>query len=102
MLAFNSSLVLALRPQKTFLRKTLFALLLSLISVSISQAKPPDASKALQIYFIDVEGGQATLFVTPTGQSLLIDTGWPANNGRDADRIVAAAKDAKLTKIDYV
>ena len=60
------------------------------------------ASKELQIYFVDVEGGQATLFVTPAGQSLLIDTGWPDFNGRDADRIVAAAKKAGVTKIDYV
>lgn len=56
----------------------------------------------LRVYFIDVEGGQATLFVTPAEQSLLIDTGWGANDGRDADRIVAAAKDAGLKKIDYV
>ena len=56
----------------------------------------------LRIYFIDVEGGQSTLFVTPAGQSLLIDTGWPDNNGRDADRIVAAAKAAGIKKIDYV
>ena len=47
---------------------------------------------ALQIYFVDVEGGQATLFVTPEKESLLIDTGWPGNESRDADRIVAAAK----------
>ncbi len=53
-------------------------------------------------YCIDVEGGQATLFVSPQGQSLLIDTGWDGNNGRDADRIAAAAKDAGLKKIDYV
>ena len=52
------------------------------------------AAKDLQIYFVDVEGGQATLFVTPSGESLLVDTGWPGNNGRDADRIVAAAKKA--------
>jgi competence protein ComEC len=56
--------------------------------------------KALQIYFVDVEGGQATLFVTPAHQSLLIDTGWPG--GRDADRIVAVAKKAGIDKIDYV
>ena len=56
----------------------------------------------LRVYFIDVEGGQATLFVTPAGQSLLIDTGWPGNNGRDADRIVTAAKDAGLSRLDYV
>src|SRR5580658_4825036 len=62
----------------------------------------PAETKSLRVYFVDVEGGQATLFVTPEGQSLLIDTGWDGNNGRDADRIVAAAKSAGLTKIDYV
>jgi beta-lactamase superfamily II metal-dependent hydrolase len=51
---------------------------------------------------VDVEGGQATLFVTPEGKSLLIDTGWPGNNGRDADRIAGAAKDAGIKKIDFV
>lgn len=65
-------------------------------------ASPAPDSKTLQIYFVDVEGGQSTLFVTPAGQSLLIDTGWPGNNGRDADRIVAAAKQAGLRSIDYV
>jgi beta-lactamase superfamily II metal-dependent hydrolase len=58
------------------------------------------AKKPLQIYFVDVEGGQATLFVTPARQSLLIDTGWPG--GRDAERIVAAAHAAGVKKIDYV
>src|SRR5260221_6468034 len=65
-------------------------------------APATESHKALQIYFIDVEGGQSTLFVTPEGKSLLIDTGWPGNSGRDADRIVAAAKDAKISKIDFV
>src|SRR5258705_6657370 len=65
-------------------------------------AATPESHKGLQIYFVDVEGGQATLFVTPEGKSLLIDTGWPDNNGRDADRIAAAAKDAKISKIDFV
>lgn len=60
------------------------------------------AQKPLEIYFIDVEGGQATLFVTPSGQSMLIDTGWPGNQFRDANRIAAAAKNAKIKKIDYV
>lgn len=59
-------------------------------------------ANTLRIYFVDVEGGQATLFVTPAGQSLLIDTGWPGHEGRDADRIVAAAKNAGVKKIDYV
>ena len=49
------------------------------------------ASRPLQVYFIDVEGGQATLFVSPSGHSMLVDTGWPDHDGRDAKRIVAAA-----------
>src|SRR5262245_48217122 len=65
-------------------------------------ASAAPAEKSLRAYFVDVEGGQATLFVTPEGESLLIDTGWPGNSGRDADRIVAAAKDAGVSKIDYV
>jgi beta-lactamase superfamily II metal-dependent hydrolase len=64
------------------------------------RAAPP--AKPLQIYFVDVEGGQATLFVMPAGKSLLIDTGWPGFQGRDADRIVAAAKLGGISKIDYV
>jgi beta-lactamase superfamily II metal-dependent hydrolase len=66
----------------------------------------------LQIYFIDVEGGQATLIVTPERHSLLIDTGWAgdgsgfrpgeAHAARDANRIVAAARDAGITQIDYL
>ena len=67
-----------------------------------SHASTAQAGKTLQIYFVDVEGGQATLFVTPAGQSLLIDTGWPAHDGRDADRIVAAAGKAGISKIDFV
>jgi len=71
-----------------------------LSSASLWAAHAP--RKPLQIFFVDVEGGQATLFVTPAHQSLLIDTGWPGNDGRDADRIVAAARKAGISKIDYV
>jgi competence protein ComEC len=72
------------------------------LNASAWAAPSPESGKALRIFFVDVEGGQATLFVSPAGQSLLIDTGWPGNNGRDADRIVAAAKKAGIRKIDYV
>jgi len=56
----------------------------------------------LDIYVIDVEGGNATLFVPPSGQSLLIDTGnvAPAAAIRDSGRIMEAIKDAGLTQID--
>jgi beta-lactamase superfamily II metal-dependent hydrolase len=58
------------------------------------------ATKTLDIYFIDVEGGAATLIVTPTGQSLLVDSGFPGD--RDAGRIAHVAKDvAGLTQIDH-
>ncbi len=60
------------------------------------------AAKDLEIFAIDVEGGQATLLVSPSGQSLLIDTGWPGMNHRDAGRIAAAAKAAGVKKIDYL
>lgn len=63
---------------------------------------PASAQEALKIFFIDVEGGQSTLFVTPAGQSMLVDTGWPDSNNRDADRIVAAARLAGIHQIDYL
>jgi competence protein ComEC len=59
-------------------------------------------SKPFEIYFVDVEGGQATLILSPSGQSLLIDTGWRGFEGRDADRIMQAAKAAKIRQIDYL
>lgn len=65
---------------------------------SLAQTK----SHSLRIYSIDVEGGQATLLVSPAGNSLLVDTGWPGNNGRDAERIEAAMKDAGVTRIDHL
>jgi beta-lactamase superfamily II metal-dependent hydrolase len=61
-----------------------------------------NAKTALRIYSIDVEGGQCTLIVGPTGSSLLVDTGWPGNNGRDADRVQAAMRDAGITRIDHL
>jgi beta-lactamase superfamily II metal-dependent hydrolase len=60
------------------------------------------AQKPLEIFFVDVEGGQATLFVTPAHESLLIDTGWGYHAYRDANRIAKAAKIAGIKKIDYV
>lgn len=57
----------------------------------------------LLIYAIDVEGGQSTLLVDArTHASLLVDAGWPGNDGRDATRIQAAMKDAGITRIDHL
>src|SRR5580765_7373193 len=68
-------------------------------STPVAMAQP---EKPLEIQVIDVEGGQATLIVSPSGESLLVDTGYPGLNGRDADRIAAAVKQAGLSRIDYL
>ena len=57
-------------------------------------------TRNLDIYWVDVEGGAATLIVSPTGESLLYDAGWEVGD-RDAKRIFAAAQQAGLKKIDY-
>ena len=60
------------------------------------------AANTLETTIIDVEGGKAVLTVSPSGESLLFDLGWPGYNGRDLSRIVAAAKAAGLKQIDYL
>src|ERR1700674_181323 len=58
--------------------------------------------RAFTIYFIDVEGGQSTLLVTPEHQALLVDAGFPGFDDRDARRILAAMRDANVTRLDYL
>jgi competence protein ComEC len=75
--------------------------LVTLVAVAVLGAQA--ARTTLDIYLIDVEGGNATLFVSPAGESLLIDTGnGGAAAARDADRIVAAARDAGIARIDHL
>jgi competence protein ComEC len=62
----------------------------------------PAYARNLEIFFIDVEGGQSTLIVTPTGQSLLIDAGYGGRDARDAERIFAATREAHIDHIDYL
>src|SRR5450631_4922133 len=62
------------------------AALTCLAGLAAAQTK---SAKTLDIYFIDTEGGLSALYVSPTGESLLIDTGNPG--GRDTDRIMEAA-----------
>jgi competence protein ComEC len=77
-----------------------FSLAVALSAVLIAQTR---TAKTLEIYVIDVEGGNSQLYVSPSGESVLIDTG---NAGaaavRDADRIMAAIKDAGITQIDHL
>ena len=75
---------------------------LALTAPGAMGAQTNTQSGNLAIYWIDVEGGASTLFVSPTGESLLFDTGNPGNGDRDAKRIFAAAQKAGLTRIDHV
>jgi competence protein ComEC len=59
-------------------------------------------AQTLRIYAIDVEGGKSTLYVSPSGESMLIDTGYGAHGNRDANRIAAAAASAGVKRIDYL
>jgi len=58
------------------------------------------SSKTLDMYVVDTEGGHAVLYVSPTGESLLEDTGNPG--GRDTDRIMEVIKSAGVTQIDHL
>ena len=69
---------------------------------SLAGLRPGSAAQTLDMYFIDVEGGQSTLIVTPAGESLLIDTGYGGSDGRDSTRILAAARAAGIKQIDYL
>ena len=82
-------------------------------AAALCAALAAQSRTTLDIYFIDVEGGQSTLVATPAGEALLVDTGFPGSGGfdalpgdpakaRDAQRILAAARDAGLTQIDYL
>src|SRR4029079_2077377 len=82
------------------MRRVTFILLLVLL---LTGGAPGLASaRNLEIFFIDVEGGQAALIVTPAGQSLLIDAGYAGRDARDAERIMAAAREAHVDHIDYL
>ncbi len=74
-----------------------FTALVFVCTVSVAYAQPN-----LRIYFLDMAGGASTLVVSPTSESILIDTGSMEPEHRDADRIMAAVEDAGLAKIDHL
>jgi competence protein ComEC len=88
------------------MRKSMLLTAAASLAALFAQAGPDSAvaqtRTTLDIYVVDVEGGNATLFVAPSGESLLIDAGNVAPDAaiRDAERIIAAAKDARLSQID--
>jgi competence protein ComEC len=77
---------------------------LGLLALSLALLTPQRALDAqprpLDIYWVDVEGGAATLMIAPSGESLLVDAGWEVGD-RDARRIFAVAQQAGLKRIDY-
>lgn len=80
-----------------------YLLLLAAAALAVTTQHPTaQTEKPLEIHVIDVEGGQATLIVPPSGESMLVDTGWAGFNDRDADRIAAAVRKAGLSRIDYL
>lgn len=83
-----------------------FATGVALALLAAMAAAQTDSQATTDIYFIDTEGGQATLVVSPTSgilgtkEVLLLDAGNLNPPGRDADRIVAAMKDAGVERVD--
>jgi competence protein ComEC len=82
--------------------KRLAAIIVSTIALAspLSAQRATAPAKSLEIYVVDTEGGKAALWVSPSGQSLLIDSGNPGP--RDLERIMAAINDAGLKQIDYL
>lgn len=81
--------------------KRLAAITISTIALTGAlAAQRGAATKPLEIYVVDTEGGKAALWVSPSGQSLLIDSGNPGT--RDLERIMAAVSDAGVKQIDYL
>jgi beta-lactamase superfamily II metal-dependent hydrolase len=80
--------------------KSLSAALSIVVLAAVGAAAQAKNTKPLEIWVVDVEGGKAALYVTPTGQTAIIDTGFPG--ARDLDRILAAIADAGVKQIDYL
>lgn len=72
------------------------------ILLALCCAVPVSAAKTFDMWVIDTEGGKALLLVSPSGQSMLIDTGFPGNNDRDTNRIVEACEAAGVKKLDVL
>ncbi len=81
-------------------RAALILLTTVALCIPLGAQRGTTPSKPLQVYVVDTEGGKAALWISPTGQSLLIDSGNPGT--RDLDRIMAAVNDAGLKQIDFL
>src|ERR1700746_2125165 len=79
---------------------TIWKIALAVSFAAATIVVPAAQTKGLTIYVIDTEGGKAALWIAPSGQTVLEDSGNPG--GRDTDRLMDAIKDAGVTKIDYL
>src|SRR5438067_5071676 len=90
------------------MRKTLLSVialsLLMQIAAARTQSLREQEHKSLDVYYVDTEGGKAVLFVSPTGETVLYDTGTGGDSNRDLDRILAVIKAANLPvqQLDHV
>ncbi|HMV82284.1 MAG TPA: MBL fold metallo-hydrolase [Blastocatellia bacterium] len=82
--------------------RMLSLLFVLVIAVGVAAVQSQSSKRNLDIFYIDVEGGAATLIVTPAGESVLVDAGWPGFDGRDAKRIEIAMKAAGISQIDHL
>jgi beta-lactamase superfamily II metal-dependent hydrolase len=85
------------------IRRLLWFCCFAILTAALSHhAAAGEQDGRLDIYFIDVEGGAATLVVTPVGESILIDSGYPDNSGRDLKRILHVIREvAGLDRLDH-
>jgi beta-lactamase superfamily II metal-dependent hydrolase len=82
---------------------TLRARTLAVAIAALTLIGADSRAQNLEIYFIDVMGGAATLIVTPERESVLIDSGWPGLEDRDPKRIEHVLKDvAGLDHLDHL
>ena len=79
------------------------ALLSTLALTSLQATSQTHAAEPLEIVFVDVMGGAATLICTPEGETILLDSGWPGLDDRDPKRIVYVLKEVlKKEKLDHL
>jgi competence protein ComEC len=85
------------------MHRRLVAGLLTIALLGLTSTTQAQSPKGLRIYFVDVLGGAATLIVTPENESILVDSGWPGHDDRDAKRILHVLKDvAGCERIDHL
>jgi beta-lactamase superfamily II metal-dependent hydrolase len=92
--------VIAAKENMAMRKTAALAVVCGLAGIVGLVAEQSNAGKTLDIYYIDTEGGQSTLFISPAGESLIVDTG--NAGGRDLERILAALNAAGVKQIDHL